>query len=494
MGLDLPDAAFVPGGQDQRVFSTVLVLVLMAGILVGGLLGDLFGRRRVMLLSTLVSAAAGLASSLALDLPWLVVTRVVALASGAMAFPLALAVIRLTFAGRERGFAMLVYTVVTFGSLVVALLTLVEAVAGGYGTLALPTAASTVGLYMTWRYIPESRAGTHLVRQAATAVAWALTFLPMTLGFVAAQLAGSWSNPVTMVALAIAGLGVALLALVWRGRIRANVTIDIRRRRRHLLTVMLLCQGALSLGVTGFAVQLYGFFSVVQGYGEIVAGVALAPMLAAAPLAVRHVTRLAPRLDARHLIAGGLALMGMAILVTALIRPGVPYWLLVLPLALCGFGYLVAQTAWTSAFMSVMPDAVVGASAGIMNATSATGAALGGALLGTVLLLVGHAEFEHRLIALGLSQEQISLASATLNSVLRADAGLDDSIPQSDLVQRGLLGVYHEAYTIGLAEGLVIVGAICLLAATAAWLVLESRRPDEPSHSLTTDSGPGDLI
>ncbi|MBV9357286.1 MAG: hypothetical protein JO023_17385 [Chloroflexi bacterium] len=210
---------------------------------------------------------------------------------------------------------------------------------------------------------------------------------------------------------------------------------------------MLLTAAVLTLGLAGYAVELYRFFSVVKGYGSIAAGFAFLPMLAAVLLASRRAETLALELGARRLIAGGLILMGVAMLVTALVQPDVPYWLLVVPLGVFGGGYLIAQTAWTIAFMDEMPDAIVGTSAGIAQATSVTGAALGGALVGITLVQVGQTELDRRLSGRGLSQEQIALAHAALDRVLHAGGDLNVANPQSDTVQRALLGAYAQSYT-----------------------------------------------
>lgn len=482
MGWDVPDTAFGAGWQGYREFTVFSVLITLACMLVGGLLGDFFGRRRVLLLGTVVSTLALVATAFSQSAPWFVATRALDVTASAVAFPLTLAVVRLTFQGRERAMAMLVYTTVSAGALLVALLAIViEQFAGWRATLVMPTIAAVVGTYLTWRYVPESRARERVLRQALTAVAWALTLLPLTLGFMMARLGGGWDNPVSRTALVVGGLGLLTLFISWRGRLRAHVTEHLTHRRRHLLSVMLFAEGALNFALVGYALQLYGFFTVVQGHGPIVGGLALLPMLAAVLLMARRTARLALQMDARLLIAGGLALMAVAVFATALIRPAMPYWALILPLALFGFGYLVAQTAWTNTFLTAMPDAVVGASAGIIKATGVAGSTLSGALLGTVLVRFGQSNFERRLEDLGLSEGQIAVATSALNGVLLADAAIDRSIPPPSILGAGLLSVYHEAYTVGVAVAMIVTGMVCLLTAGLVWMALESRRPGQPS-------------
>jgi MFS transporter, DHA2 family, multidrug resistance protein len=494
MGLDIPATAFGAGWQEYRVFSTVTGLLLIACMLVGGLLGDVLGRRRVLLGGALVATVAGPLTAVAPGVPWFVAARAVDVAAGAVAFPLTLAVVRLTFTGRERPLALLVYTAVTGAALLVALLAIViEDAAGWRATLVLPTAAGAVGTYLTWRHVPESRAAAGVLRRAATAAAWALVLLPLTLGAAVARLAGTWANPVALTALALSAAGLAVLARSWRGRVRRRLVGGLGQRRRHLLSVMLLAQALLSFGLTGFALQLYGFFSAVQRYGYIVAGLALLPLLAGVLLVARPAPRWALRRDARRLLAGGLALMGGALLASALLRPAMPYWPLALPMVLFGCGYLVAQTAWLTVYMSAMPDAVVGASAGLSKATAATGAALGGALLGTVLLYAGRADFARRLAAEGLTAAQRAAAGRALDAVLLADAASDRSLPPPGLAQAGLLAAYDAAYTVGVATALLLAAALCLLAAGLVWLALDAR-PVAPAADAAADEALAELI
>ena len=152
----------------------------------------------------------------------------------------------------------------------------------------LPLCVGVVACYLTWRYVPESRARERVLRRAATAAAWTLILLPLTLGIIAARLTGSWSNPVSLTAAAVGALGLVALALTWRGRMRANMMHRISGRKRHLLSVMLMTAATLSFGLTGYSLQLYGFFSVVQGMGPLVAGLALLPMLAAVVLTAKR--------------------------------------------------------------------------------------------------------------------------------------------------------------------------------------------------------------
>ena len=193
MGVDIPARAFGAGWVDYRTFTTTTSVLLVGCMLIGGLLGDYFGRRRILLLASVLTAVGGLLTMVAPDTTWLVIARSMGSAAAAIALPLTLALIRLSFVGRDRMRAMLIYNLVIGVGLLLALVAVViEAVAGWRATLIMPTLAIALGSVLVWRFIPESRAVAGVLDQATTAVAWSLTLLPLTLGAIFARVNGSW--------------------------------------------------------------------------------------------------------------------------------------------------------------------------------------------------------------------------------------------------------------------------------------------------------------
>jgi hypothetical protein len=285
---------------------------------------------------------------------------------------------------------------------------------------------------------------------------------------------GTWANPITLVCLALSLVGLIALVFVWRGRVRSNMTRGLGHRQRYLLSVMLLTAACLSFGVTGYVVQVYGFLTAVQSYGPLAAGLSLVPVLLGAVLTAGWATRSATQLEARRVIGGGLVAMALGMAATSLVRTDTPYWWLVPPMILFGCGFLAAQTSWTVAFMSAMPDAVVGASAGVTKATMATGAALAGIVLSTVVLIVGQADLIQRLTAQDLSPRQLAAVLVALHTALSVDAALHITLPAE--LDPALVTAYFEAYTVGFSAAMLTGAALCLGAAALAWFLLPRSR------------------
>jgi MFS family permease len=477
MGLDIPASAFGSAWADYRIFAGLNALVLLAFLLLGGVLGDAFGRRRVLLLGAGGATLANVLALLAPNPPLFVVGRFIEAVGSALALPLTLAVIRLTFPGRALPLALLVYTFVTaLGALGSLLALVIDEFVGVRATLVLPIVAGAVGTYLAWRSVPESRAsGGDRVRRAVAAAAWSLVLLVLTVGLIA--LRQTWPNPITLVAAVLSGLGAVALAFSGRGQLQAISRAHLTWRQRERLSVMLLAAAVLSLSLTGYLMQLYSFFTVVEGRGTIVGGLALAPIILACVPIARLAARLSVQGEPRRLIAGGLALLGVALLLTSLLQPGIAYLLLVVPMGLFGIGFLVAQTAWNNAFLSTLPADLVGVSAGISKAAAQTGTLLGSAVMGTILLQYGTADFAQRLGDAGLSNVQIAGATALVDVVLRADLPLGISPDtRAPLLDGSLMGAYYASYTVGLASTLQWAAVACLLTAVLVWFALRGRR------------------
>jgi MFS family permease len=477
MGLDIPASAFGSAWADYRIFAGLNAVVLLAFLLLGGVLGDAFGRRRVLLLGAGGATLANVLALVAPNPPLFVVGRVLEAIGSALALPLSLALIRLTFPGRTLPLALLVYTFVTaLGALASLLALVIDQFVGIRATLVLPIIAGSVGTGLAWRFVPESRAsGGDRVRRAVAAAAWSLVLLVLAIGLIA--LRQTWPNPITLVAAVLSGLGAVALAFAGRGQLQAATRTHLTWRQRERLSIMLLAAAVLSLALTGYLMQLYSFFTVVEGLGTVVGGLALAPIILACVPVARLVARLSVQGESRRLIAGGLALIGLALLLTSLLQPGIAYLLLVVPMGLFGIGFLLAQTAWNNAFLSTLPADLVGVTAGISKAAAQTGTLLGSAVMGTILLQYGTADFARRLGDVGLSSAQIAGATALVDVVLRADLPLG-SAPGSGTpsLDGPLMGTYYASYTVGLATTLQWAALACLLTAVLVWFALRGRR------------------
>jgi EmrB/QacA subfamily drug resistance transporter len=145
--------------ESQWVINAYL-LSLSALFAFGGKLGDVLGRRRMVVIGVigfaLASAACGLTPKGSIAAPWLIFFRVVQGAAAAVMFPASVAIVVASFPLRERGKAMAIFFGISGG------LTAVGPIAGGYLTqwtwraifwINIPVAL--IALYLIWRAHPD---------------------------------------------------------------------------------------------------------------------------------------------------------------------------------------------------------------------------------------------------------------------------------------------------------------------------------------------------
>ncbi|NTU82506.1 MAG: MFS transporter, partial [Chloroflexales bacterium] len=412
LGLEIPASAFGVAWQEYRFVANLGLILFVAFQLIGGVMGDLLGRRRILLIGAIGSLACNALSLAAWSLPALIVCRALVGLFGALAFPLALGMIRLYFLGDERKIALLIYNfVIGVGTLAALLGIPLEDWFGWRWALALPIIAGAIGLQMAWRYLPESSAPGGVGRvEAVAAAAWTFITLVVMFGLVVARVSGTWLNPLTLAA-AAAALAGTLVLVVWTGRMRRPGLFQAAREvPRHMLSLMLLVSATFSFALSGYVLQMYQFFLTVQQNWGLVAGLALAPILLGTIPLLPWAGRFAIE-QPRHIVVGaGLGMMGAAMLMSTLLRPNFPYLLTIPIMTLFGVGFLVGSAAWAYFFFSVLPADLAGLSAGINRAAGMVGSALAGVLLSSIVELTGMLNFRLRLADLGLDDAQKDVA------------------------------------------------------------------------------------
>ncbi|MFE5400734.1 MFS transporter [Streptomyces sp. NPDC056580] len=418
-------------GADLAAGEAVLELVV-AGygvayavlLVLGGRLGDLFGRRRLFLGGMAAFGLTSLACGLAPGAWGLVAARVAQGASAAAMLPQVLATIQAATSGTRRAKAMSLYGATAGLSMVAGQIlggVLVAADIAGSGWRAIflvNVPVVLLGLVLAVRHVPETRSkrpepvdgpGTVLL-----AVSLLTLLVPLTEGRAAGWPLWTW--------LSLAAFPFAAAAFYAVER-RAD-----RRGRTPLVPPSLFALASLRRGLVlmlPFSVGFSGFMFVIAlalqrgaGLGPVPAGLALAPMA----VSFLFVSLAGPRLIARYgtrVVTAGSVLQGVGVLLIVLaVRrdwPHLDVGTLLPGAAVAGAGQALQLPNLLRIVMSEVPAARAGVGSGVMVTTQQSAFALGVATLGTLFLtLVPHQGMRDALVITLLVQ----LAGIVLTGLL----------------------------------------------------------------------------
>jgi EmrB/QacA subfamily drug resistance transporter len=358
-------------------------LTLAAFVLVGGSLGDRYGRRRVFLLGTAWFGAASLACALATDVAMLNAFRAAQGLGAALLTPGALAILQSSFSPRDRSRAIGAWSgLAGIAGAVGPFLGgwLVEVASWRWIFLInVPVVVLVVALAL--RHVPESRAGvggTPLDLPGALLAAAGLGSLTYGLSRWAELGAGA---PEVQLAL-VGGVLTLLGFLAWeRAAAEPMLPLGLFLVPRFGVTNLVTFLVYAALG--GVFFWLVVALQVVSGWGPLRAGLALLPvtvlMLLFSPRAGRLGDRLGPRLP---LTVGPLvAAVGVALL--ARIGADASYLEVLAPVALLGAGLTVTVTPLTATVLAAVEDRS-GLASGVNNAVARTGGLVSVAVLPTL--------------------------------------------------------------------------------------------------------------
>ena len=361
------------------------LLSLASLILLGGSLGDRFGRRRVFVVGVVWFALASALCGLAVNPEMLIAARVLQGVGGALLTPGSLAMIQGAFAADDRAPAIGAWS--GLGGVAAAIGPFVGGGLIDYASwrwiflINLPLAAATVLIAV--RHVPETRdphASAHFDW-------WGAVLASLALGGTTYALI-EWGGPAAVVAAVVAVLAAAGFVLVESREAEPMLELGLFRDRTFSASnaMTFLVYGA--LGAMGFFVTLQ--LQTVVGYGALAAGVAFLPMTIAMLFLASAGGRLATRIGPRLPMTVGPVVMAAAALLLMRVDAGSGYWLDVFPGAtLFGLGLSVMVAPLTATVLAAAPDEHAGIASGVNNAVARSGTLIAVAALPVAVGLGG---------------------------------------------------------------------------------------------------------
>jgi MFS transporter, DHA2 family, multidrug resistance protein len=387
---------------DLQWFVSAYTLALAVSLLPGGLLGDRFGRKKVMLAVLAFFGLGSLACAYAPNAGMFIAARVLqGLSAGAMV-PLVLSVLAVMFTDEERPKAVGVWAAANFLALPIGPILggwlLTSYWWGWVFLMNLPVVA--IGIIAVAVLVPESRAPQDPGLDPAGIALSTVGLAVLVYGFIAAGQYG-WSSA-TAIASMVAGVLLLATFGLWEHRLGSRpggtplVDLGLFRSARFTWGTVLQAFGIFAMFGLLFAAPQ--FFQAVLGTSAMGSGIRLLPLMGGLALGAPLADQVARRISAKITAALGFTILAAGLMMgtatsAASSDASIATWN-----AIAGLGFGLALATAATAALADLPKERAGVASAVMQAVQKAGAPLSAAVLGSVLSSV----YESHLTLAGL--------------------------------------------------------------------------------------------
>jgi EmrB/QacA subfamily drug resistance transporter len=448
-------------------------LVLSALLLVGGTLGDRFGRRRAFVLGAAIFATASAWCALAPGPAQLIAARAVQGVGGALLVPASLAIVGASFEGRLKAQAIGTWGALSAIAMAVGPVLggwLVEEVSWRAAFLINPVLAAVAIPIALW-HVPESRDPEAHNLDLGGAVLATTGLAGLVYGLIESSVWGLGA-PRVLAALVLGSIALAAFVSVERHAKDPMVPPSLFRSRNfdgaNLVTLLFY------MALTGSLYFLPFLMMQVHGYSAFVAGSVFLPFVAMAFL----IGRLSGGISARFgtkipLVVASLALLAGLLLFAV---PGVEhgsYWTSFFPaMVVQGVGMALAITPLTTVALGSVDREHSGLASGVNNAVARVAGLLAVALLGVFVYGVFSMSLDARLDSMELSGDVRREMEAAKTHLGAAEAPKGVEAGTEAHIERAI----DESFVAGFRAVMLVSAGLALASALVAALFVSDRR------------------
>jgi len=444
-------------------------LFLAALLLVGGSMGDRFGRRKVFATGVVLFAGASVGCALAANVQQLIAARAVQGIGGALLLPGSLALISANFTEKERGKAIGTWS--GFSGITAA----IGPVIGGFlvdhyswiWAFLVNVPLALVVLAITAWHVPESRGGeSNAPLDWLGALLATLALGGVVYAFIEAPSQG-WGAGAVLAALAV-GVVAGIAFVAWEMRVRSPMLpLSLFRSSdfsgANLLTLLL--YAALGGGLYFFPLNLIQ----VQGYSATAAGGALLPFILILFALSRWAGQLVDQVGARLPLVVGPAIAAAGFALFAVPGTGANYWTGFFPaVVVLGLGMAVTIAPLTTTVMNAVGTESAGVASGVNNAVSRVAAVLAIAVFGLLMAWAFDARLDAGLRQLSAAPEVVEFLAGQRARL--AEAALPPGVEGA--AAEALREQVRAAYVSGFRWIMLASAALALLSSLSAWIAI----------------------
>jgi len=451
---------------DLQWITAAYTLALGGLLLPGGVLGDRYGRKRLLLVGLAIFGVSSVVASQVTTAGTLIAARALMGVGAALILPLSLSILPSMFSEAERPRAVSAAAAGAFLGLPLGPL-----LAGwllthyAWGSVFLINAPVVViALLGVWFLVPESKdphprafdwVGMILAVVGVTALVYGVIEQPIH----------GWSD--ARVLTAVIGGALVLAAFVAWDLRHPSPFVDLRNFRSRGFT-----WATSAFVITGFA--LFGVMFILTPYIQIVlgndaqaTGIKLLPLIGGVLVGAVGGNVLAARLGARLSVTAGLLVCAAGLVAFSRVGADTGYGLVAIALAVSGFGLGIALPTTLDIILGTLPAEQTGAGSALTRALQQIAASFGVAILGSVLSNAYQSSLAPHLAGL-----PSALRDSAQGSVAAAHA-IAAHLPPA--VGGPLIRAANDAYTQGLAIVMLVSAGLVIAAAILIAIFLPSR-------------------
>jgi MFS transporter, DHA2 family, multidrug resistance protein len=375
--------------SDLQWFSSGYALVLAATMLPAGLLGDRYGRKKVLLSALVVFGAGSLACAFAPSAGFFLFARLVLGLAGAGIIVMALSALMVLFTEEERPRAVGIWGIANFLALPIG------PILGGWlltnywwgWVFLMNIPVVLVGLVAVILLIPESRAPQRPKLDPIGVVAAAGGLAAVVYGLIKAGENG-WGDTSAWVWISV-GVVVLVGFFFWESvlgrRPGGQPLVDPKLFRSAAFTWGVILATVVIMAMIGVLFTMPQYFQGVLGTDAMGSGVRLLPLIGGIVVGAGLVDRILRLLGAKITAALGFAVLAGAMLWGGQTQVGSSTGFIAAWMAVAGAGMGLVLATAASAALSAVPQEQSGVASGVVQAIQKVGSPLGAAILGSVI-------------------------------------------------------------------------------------------------------------
>jgi EmrB/QacA subfamily drug resistance transporter len=453
-------------------------LVTGALVIAAGKFGDVFGRRRILLLGIALFAGFSVVAAVAQGMPLLIGGRALMGVGAALILPATLALIPPQFSGKAQLTAFGVWQAVAWGG---------QAIGPAIGGVI----TDGVGWeWLFWLNVPLGLAAFLVIRavtpessdpDASSEVDWpglvtiGLAVFALLYALTEGPSVG-WGDPLVLVLLAAS----ILLAVAWcliEQRVREPL-VDLNLFSLRPFDGALTANLTMNLSFAGLSYLLVLWLQNARGYDPVEAGLLMLPSTIGIFLFIPVGGRLNASRGARLPVLIGLVIMSVGLLTLGFLSADSSLWMLGVSLVVIGVGLGLLSTPISNTAVGDVPEALAGTAAGVFKMSSMVGGAIGVALLTAFGRGFSEDEWSGAARSAGISGDDLDKAQETLVDSESFHEAIS-SLPEA--LRERVTDAAVAAFSSGTADAMVANGVLALAATVVVYFLW-------PRHS----GGPAD--